>query len=193
MDRLSIATIFIMPSAAKRPMRRDIVDFLQSALPPRPNARTAARTRCARVSLRALSSTSAWLNGFSGVPLKWMTKLGRTLLVCRDDGHARGAVPAFVFDFVIDFESNLAHHGEDFFIFEFFSSKRFRIGGIEVKTQRDAERDAVLRHHQILGLIDRVMGHQLFDAADDDFTNLFGLETDLGSQCSAALRSARAR
>ena len=104
------------------------------------------------------------------------------LLVCKTNGDSRRAVPSFLFDLRVGLKTNLAHHGKYFFVRELLLIKRLRIGGIEIETQGDAERYAVLRHHQIFWLIDGMMGHQLFNAADDDFPNILRCKTNFLSQ-----------
>jgi hypothetical protein len=81
------------------------------------------------------------------------------LFVCEANGHARGAVPALLFDLVVDFESNPPHHSTNLLVLEPVFIKRIGVGRIEIKTERDTKGNAVLCHHQIFGLIDGMMGY----------------------------------
>src|SRR5438552_1235874 len=104
------------------------------------------------------------------------------LFVSKTDRYSRGAVPAFLFDLMIDFEANLTHHREDLFVLELLLIERLGIGRIEINTQRDTKGYAVLRHHQIFRLVDGMMRYQFFDTADDNLTNIFRIEIDLLAQ-----------
>src|SRR4029079_316803 len=48
--------------------------------------------------------------------------------------------------------------------------------------QRDAEGNAVLRHHQVGGSIDRMVGDELFNTADTYFPNIFWAKVELLAQ-----------
>jgi len=48
------------------------------------------------------------------------------------DRNARGAVPGFLLDLVIDFQVNFLHQSGDFYVFEFAHVEARWIGGIEI-------------------------------------------------------------
>src|SRR5262249_50972974 len=93
--------------------------------------------------------------------------------------HPGCPVPSLFFDLRVDAKSNFAHHRQNPLIRDPLFGKRSRILWIMVETERQTERNAVLRRHQIFRLVNSMMSHQFFDSANVDLADVPHVETIL--------------